>query len=174
MKALPDAAIASLEQIRFVIGEVTHYENRHQLDLYAGSGIGKHVRHILDHYLAVRQGLDQAFVDYNQRHRDSEMETVPDAALHVIGQLHDWLQGLNDLEHGLRIRSEVSCRAEYHTECDSNLGRELLYLINHTIHHAAYIKRMVEESDLRLPEEIGLAPCTATYRRALATDLHEN
>ena len=39
-------------------------------------GIGRHVRHVLDMYLALMQGLQSGLVDYDLRARDSRLEKL--------------------------------------------------------------------------------------------------
>ena len=52
-------------------------------------------------------------------------------------------------------------------EIPSNYARELLYLINHAIHHVAIIKLILEHNGVSVPSYIGLAPGTASYLRVL-------
>jgi len=42
---------------------------------YFESSLGKHMRHIIDHYLCFRRDFDKGVIDYDQRHRDSQLET---------------------------------------------------------------------------------------------------
>jgi hypothetical protein len=45
------------------------------------SSAGTHMRHILDHYLALKDGIDQGVVNYNKRNRFSSIESCPQMAL---------------------------------------------------------------------------------------------
>jgi len=65
----------------------------------------------------------------------------------------------------LRVRSEICCDQEISLEFESNLARELLYLINHTIHHAAYMKLIAEKNGVDIEDTVGLAPSTSTFLR---------
>ena len=56
----------------------------------------------------------------------------------------------------------------------SNIGRELLYLINHSIHHMAYATLLARTHGIELPAGIGLAPGTASYERTLKETFDES
>jgi hypothetical protein len=49
----------------------------------------------------------------------------------------------------------------------STIGRELIYNIEHTIHHLAIVKIALKSSipGMHLPEHFGVAPSTIRYRQ---------
>jgi hypothetical protein len=52
---------------------------------------------------------------------------------------------------------------------DSNYYREVMYNLEHTIHHHALIKVGIEHfTSLQLPESFGVAPSTMQYRETCA------
>lgn len=165
MKALPEATGDSLKQVLLIIDQVLGFETQFNRSVYVDCRIGPHVRHITDHFQALQHGLPLSYIDYNQRHRESSIETQPEEAITLIQQLIAWLGTVVDMDAKLTVHSEISCEQFVSVECRSNLGRELLYLINHTIHHCAYMKKALEVDNLSLPSFIGLAPCTATFLR---------
>lgn len=65
----------------------------------------------------------------------------------------------------LLITSEIDCLTTLTQKFRSNVAREALYLINHTIHHAAYIRLLLKGCGIELASHIGIAPCTATFQR---------
>jgi hypothetical protein len=82
-----------------------------------------------------------------------------------LKQLLSWLSSLGDENQQLIVLSEIDCDESISEKFYSNREREMLYLINHTIHHAAYIKLVAEKYGVKLPDEIGIAPCTASFFR---------
>lgn len=131
------------------------------------SGVGKHVRHILDHFLALQSGVEHLEIDYNQRHRESAIENTPALALELIHSFEYWLQHaeLPAEDASLRVISEISLSSEQTLSFQSSLARELCYLINHTVHHVAYAKLVAMALGLSLDAKLGVAPSTATYLR---------
>ncbi len=165
MKALLEATQSSLKQVQLIIAVIDEIQAERSEEIFAHSGIGRHIRHITDHFLALEKGLSRKEVDYNQRNRHALIETDINVAKATLNHLQNWLQKLAHENKRFMIVSEISCEKEASIKIASDLQRELLYLINHTIHHAAYIKLMVEKYNILLPDEIGIAPGTATYYR---------
>ena len=155
----------ALDQIGQVI-ETLARSQAHQT-LYAELGVGRHVRHVADHLQAFVDGAIKHRVDFNFRTRESETERSTAAALLRIQTLQKQLDALRQLplDHALVIVSEISFDASLSRTFQSTVAREILYLINHTIHHAAYIKLMLAPHQVELPAHIGLAPCTVNHVR---------
>ena len=128
-------------------------------------GIGDHVRHVLDHYRALRNGLPNGQIDYNFRTRNSPEQSNTNVALDNIDELIQWLGQLNYTQDNIQVISEISLQACQSEQMNSNVERELLYLINHSIHHMAYASLLAKMSKVPVPHYIGLAPGTATYER---------
>ena len=165
MIPLHKACCYSLKQVLFVIQRVEEQGASKNENLYQSSKIGRHVRHILDHYLALKNGLERNQVDYNQRNRDGKVEQDSEFASEIIIHLIKWISSLDGDNQELIIESEIDCEKEISETFQTNLNRELMYLINHTTHHTAYIKLVSEKYGIELPEDVGLAPCTAPYLR---------
>ncbi|MFT7053164.1 MAG: hypothetical protein ACJAU1_000716 [Psychromonas sp.] len=166
MKQLRDATVEALLQVQQLV-VASGGERYNQPSLHSESGIGKHVRHILDHFLALQQGVVNGNIDYNSRHRDSEIENDAELALQLIKQLIAWFnQPHAELkERAVKVESEISLKQQQNMLFDSSLSRELCYLINHTVHHVAYAKLVAKELNILVDEVIGIAPGTATYLR---------
>lgn len=164
MPKLRDATIESLGQMRSLISSVKNTQGISG-NLYATSGIGRHVRHVVDHFRALQGGVESGIVNYDVRHRDSDMEQIADLGLAEIQDLISWLQSLATDETPVEVVSEISCLHDESRHFQSNIRRELLYLINHTIHHAAYAALIARQNGVDPDAGIGLAPATATYLR---------
>lgn len=165
MKALLKSTNSSLKQIQFIIRKINEEQIKRNQDIYDCSGIGRHVRHITDHFLALKIGLEEKQVNYNIRNRDTDIEKNLIIAGKLLKNIMSWVFELDDASQPLIIISEIDCDESISKEFSSNRDRELLYLINHTIHHAAYIKLVAEKYGIKLPDEIGIAPCTASFLR---------
>lgn len=129
----------------------------------AGS-IGAHIRHNLNFVEAVVEAASTRSIDYSQRTRDRRIETERLAAAAKINELIARIKGTSlDLAMPLTIRSEVDA-AIIHS---SSLGRELEFVISHTIHHHALIKERLQQLGIEPDEQFGVAPSTLEYRKAL-------
>jgi hypothetical protein len=135
----------------------------------AYSEIGPHLRHCLDHITCLLSGLETGIVDYDNRKRDTALETDPvlfgqsmESAIERIASLKG--DGLTRPLHVLQIPATAAERVIVHT----TLERELLFISSHTIHHLATVLLIAERRGITLPESVGVAYSTAAYRASLA------
>lgn len=134
----------------------------------AGSTIGQHMRHILDHYVSL-MGADHSVVDYDLRHRGSGVETDVVQARAQIAAVLAWAERLDEaaLTQPITVVCEVSlCRTE-RAQVGSTLGRELMFLSSHMVHHQAIVAMIAKALSVPVEAGLGLAPATRTYLRAV-------
>jgi uncharacterized damage-inducible protein DinB len=162
---LHKALIHSLAQLLIVFRELENYSAEEADELYQKTAAGRHVRHVNDHFIALQNGLKQGRVDYNQRHRNSLVETDRQAGRQQVESILHWCKNFSSGDCHLIVISEIDCLQTCNAQFESTLNRELLYLINHTIHHAAHIKLLLSHAGVNLPDHIGLAPGTASFVR---------
>lgn len=129
------------------------------------TGVSRHLRHMHDHERAVQNSLTSGVVDYNQRRRNDPGEQHIRLALETSQHLQQgWLSA--DLsDRPVAVHSEISVTQNHTLSLQSTLWRELMYMIHHNIHHLAYIKLLLEQQGIDLPDTLGQAPATATYYR---------
>lgn len=131
------------------------------------SSAGTHMRHILDHYLALKDGLSQGLVNYNKRNRYSNVESCPQTALLKWQEVENWLTEVSqsDADMALSIVCETSVNKTQNTQTQSTLARELVFVSSHAIHHFSLLA--VINSLLGSKDEVnfGIAPSTATFIR---------
>lgn len=133
--------------------------------VYVDASIGRHLRHVLDHTLALKEGLTSELVDYDLRHRGSEIENDRLVATAQFSVINLWVQTEDFANRPVSVASEIDCNVSHRMQFESNLHREILYVINHTIHHAAHIKLALSHFGVSLPENIGIAPGTDSFNR---------
>lgn len=164
MSRLREATIEALDQIRTLIVAAEHASAPSE-NLYAVAGIGPHVRHVIDHFRAFRVGIKSGTVNYNVRRRECALERRSDLGREAIDSLITWLQTLTATDIPVTVESEISCLQTENAQLQSNTDRELLYLINHTIHHAAYAALLLRRYGVIPDASVGYAPATASYLR---------
>ena len=124
--------------------------------------IGQHVRHLVDHVAAFLQGADAGEdIDYDSRQRGTEVEGDPAAAVAMIYRCSQRLRAMTrrDANDRALVRSQLSRDAEATTSW-STLGREVAFVVSHTIHHQAIIALLLHANVSELPRHFGLAPST--------------
>ena len=170
LPALVADNILLLEQCADVLEQVPPEVYAHADPRCLGSCVGGHVRHCLEHYASFLDGLDAGLIDYERRARDRRLQADPDAARRALRRTaSDLARGLTfaGLERTLRIVAEGDTSDGDLTA--STIGRELSFLLSHTIHHCALIAVLLRLGGLDTPAGFGLAPSTMRHRDALAS-----
>jgi uncharacterized damage-inducible protein DinB len=128
------------------------------------SSLGGHVRHCLDHFEALCSGAATGVMDYDDRARGTMVETDRSAALRSIRRLQDRV-ALLDASMLTRTVRVVSMLAGDGTsiEAPSSLGRELAFVLSHTVHHNALVAAMCRTLGIPIPERFGYAPSTVAH-----------
>ncbi len=136
-------------------------------ELLLGASIGEHTRHFIEFFQCL---LDQiqgspSVINYALRQRDYGIEQDPMHAATQVRQLQKQLNALKENQSCLiNCGEHLSAASSYLTE--TNLERELLYNIDHTIHHLAIIKigLLAKNPQFDLPPYFGYMPSTIQYQ----------
>jgi uncharacterized damage-inducible protein DinB len=139
-------------------------------------GIGCQFRHCLDLYDCFLRGIEEGRVDYSARERDEGVERDRARAAGAARRLIDRLTQVDAARLGdrLLVRSEIEPQGASELWNPSSVGRELQFLLSHTVHHYALIAAMLTQQGLRTQDEVGelaefgVAPSTLRYWRQSA------
>lgn len=146
LKQLPDAA---------------SYTN--PCEALSNATIGQHSRHIIELYQCLLAGYPSGKINYDDRKRNPLYENDTAAAIAVIG---DILQNLEQPDKQVQIFCGTM---ENTASIESNYYREVLYNLEHCIHHQALIKvALLSISNLTIDHGFGVAPSTLQYRQQCA------
>ena len=158
--------LATLEQAKYFINQVTQAQYCALVSPHFASSAGTHIRHIVDHYLALKNH-QQGVVDYNTRHRFCAIENSKDKALAAIEELQAWLEHLprSVLEQQVQVVSEISLVETVNCEVQSTIARELMFVSSHAVHHYAMLKLIANLQGVKLDDHFGLAPATLSFVR---------
>lgn len=155
----------ALEQFNDILVELEQIPGQLSDNVYREANVGQHMRHVFDHMLAIKLAIGEGLVDYDKRDRGNEVETDRLMASQQLSLLRLWIQTEDFDDRKVSVASEIDCENTQRMLFDSNLNREILYVINHTIHHAAHIKLLLAQYGINLPAHIGIAPGTASFNR---------
>jgi len=104
-------------------------------------------------------------IDYDARVRNHAIEQDPQYARAVMHSLQQRMARL-DVELPLRLKADFGQTSTGpQSLVFTTYGRELVYNIEHTIHHLAMVRIGIKHlrPDLSLPKSFGVAPSTLTY-----------
>jgi uncharacterized damage-inducible protein DinB len=133
-------------------------------ELCPGGTVGAHFRHCLDFYDSFLEGLGSGRIDYDDRKRDAASESAPARAVERFRDVLRSLEAVPERDRGrpLLVRGDGSREGDG-GRCGSTVGRELQFLLSHTIHHFALIGFMLRAKGLEVDASFGVAPSTLRY-----------
>jgi hypothetical protein len=134
--------------------------------LLNGSTVGGHTRHVVELFQCLINGYKNGTINYEHRNRDIEIENNKNFACYLLDTIADALQLPNKALHlhGFYSESETE-----ESSVSTNFYRELIYNLEHTIHHMALIRVAINEvSNIELPENFGVASATIQYKKLCA------
>ena len=128
--------------------------------------IGEHVRHLLDHISALVTASPGDQLSYDHRERGTAIEIDVNVAVERIFHLMAIIERRSGktLDDPVQVTSIVSASGEAVTGW-STLGRELAFVVSHTIHHQAIIALLLAFQGAGVPERFGYAPSTPVATR---------
>ena len=166
--SLIDALQEALRQEVSLVSVLTAEQYRASAEGHFSSSIGMHLRHNLDHFEAFFKGLDSNEIDYESRSRNGQVEDVPEVAIDVLNHFIVHLQGLRlRADAVVQVREESEASTVERRWLTSSIGRELQFLLGHTVHHNAIIAMIVERHGLQIPQGFGVAASTQRHQSNL-------
>lgn len=164
--SLVAANIELLEQGARLLRSMEGRTYRRQDDGVFGTSVSSHIRHNLDHYTQFLNGLAEEIIDYQQRSRDTRIETCPEKALAAIREVIERLSDVSEACRLLRVRLETSSPTDVWDV--SSVRRELDFLVSHTVHHYALIGVICRNAGIAVEPGFGVAPSTLRHLASCA------
>jgi hypothetical protein len=137
-----------------------------RLSILSSSTIGQHTRHLIEFFVCIHRQYHQKepCIDYSARKRDIQIESDP---MHARDVLDKTISSILSDEQSWSTTIMSRHDSDFPEDrVPSSYGREVLYAIEHCIHHLAIIKIGIlsENIPVELPENFGVAPSTVKYR----------
>ena len=153
-----------LQQLCTALYQISDEHYRYPAAQLEGNSIGAHTRHIIELYQELIRGYEHGVVDYDQRKRDQQIQTERNAAISKLIQL---IQAPTRENKSIIVLAPSMHSGEQSQPIGSTFDRELMYHIEHAIHHLALIRVAFQELAIGpLPEDFGVAPSTMAHRMA--------
>ncbi len=135
------------------------------LEILSGASIGAHSRHILELFQQLLLGYESSVINYENRKRNKSIELNIDYALETIAKI------IINLEKTNKALSVSVCKDKL-DYIKSNYYRELLYNIEHCVHHQAIIKiALIHLNVGEINPEFGVAKSTLEYKNNVHSKL---
>jgi uncharacterized damage-inducible protein DinB len=156
--------IALLDQLAEVVARLPDSHYAQKPVGVVESSVGGHVRHCLDHVRALIDAVENGELNYDDRRRGTAVEASPRVAREATDELIAQLRtiGDEDLDRPIHLVALLG-PDEPAVHVRSSVGRELVYVVAHTVHHNALIAAMVKTLGGWLPARFGYAPSTLKH-----------
>jgi len=165
MTQLTAACDTILDQLSHAIRQLGQAEYAHPSVALSGSSIGQHLRHTLEFFICLEQGCRGGVINYDKRAHDKLIETDQQVALLAIDHIRQFIRCQKE-DKPLLLEVVYDLGSSENVVVQTNYFRELIYNIEHAVHHMAIMKigiREVAPQAVVLPG-FGIAASTLRYR----------
>jgi hypothetical protein len=166
---LKEACLNILSQLSDLVDQIHQRDFVCPLETLSRSTIGQHLRHTLEFFMCLEQGFDKGVINYDKRAHDKLIESDKYLALAAIGRTNHFIQSLEDKPLKLEVGYDLD--KETFITINTTSTRELVYNIEHAVHHMAIMKIGIKEiaSYIQLPPDFGIAASTIRYKENSVT-----
>lgn len=162
---LSETATSILGQLSDLVHQMHEEDFSKSCETLSGSTIGQHVRHTLEFFLCLEKGYGDGVVNYDNRAHDGLIERDKNLALATIRQVTAFI---SILDHHRSLTLEVAYHRwqEPGVRIETNAHRELVYNIEHAVHHMAIMRIGIREIApyVCLSPDFGIAASTVKHR----------
>ena len=163
---LYNAIKTSFQQLNEVLDQLTPDQYQTPSENLSGSSVGQHTRHVIELFQCLLAGYASGTICYDDRKRDTRIETDPLFAKQLLGAIASSMEQEN-IELKLAGMYDKTSTEQFHLT--TNYHRELLYNLEHTVHHMALIRVGLKELKTELAgEQFGIASSTIRHREQCA------
>lgn len=153
----------NLNDLIALLDQITGCDYSKQCPALSNASIGEHTRHIIEMFQCLQNNYEQGLINYDSRGRNIVMQTDPVFAMECIIAIQENLKKDNKELQLQQIIDKDEIRIE------TNYFRELLYNLEHCIHHQALIKvAILDCKDITINPDFGVARSTIEYRNQCA------
>lgn len=162
---LQQTTVSTLQQLIDLLLQLDPGTYAQPLPVLSGSSLSVHVRHIAEFYLCLFQGLQKGQVDYDARKRNPLLEADN---LFAIQTLEGIVSSVERVQEDKILHLKATYMAEGPLLVQTTLYRELIYNLEHCIHHLATIRIGVNAltNQYAIPQNFGVAPSTIQHRQS--------
>lgn len=153
----------TLSELQHLLNQISEEDFSKPIQYLSNASIGEHTRHIIELFQCVLNSYEIGLLNYDNRERNLFIQTNPSFAIEKIDEICNGIEKENkELILESNFFDEIS-------RINTNYFREVIYNLEHCIHHQALIKVAVFEFEyLNVNENFGVAPSTIVYRNQCA------
>lgn len=162
------SSVESLKRCKVLLDKIDEVLFMKESKILERGTLGKHLRHVLEFYLCLFEGIESGTVCYENRKRDLKLESDHLYACQTIELIMGKL-ALLSADTPLHLKTSMTDYCEDTKSITSSVLREVMYCYDHHIHHQALMKIALQEFGFdQIDVNFGLAPSTVKYREQCA------
>lgn len=153
----------TLFELQHLLNQISEDDYSKPIEYLSNASIGEHTRHIIELFQCAINAYEVGELNYDNRSRNLLIQTNPSFAIEKIDEICTTIEKENkDLILESVFFEEVS-------RIQTNYFREVIYNLEHCIHHQALIKVAVFQFEyLVINPNFGVAPSTIVFRNQCA------
>lgn len=161
---LTEACSNILNQLTDLVDQIRQSDFVRPAETLSHSTIGQHLRHTLEFFMCFEHGFADGLINYDKRAHDKLIESDKFLALASISRISDFINHLT--EKPLKLEVGYDLEKETFVTIETTAMRELVYNIEHAVHHMAIMKIGIKEiaSYINLSPDFGVAASTIRYK----------
>lgn len=161
--------IEVIRQLTDLLKQLSPNEYKKSLCVLNGSSIGQHTRHVVEFYQCLLAGKIGGVVDYDARERNLLLENDLNFTLATLKQIENSIISVRNPNEIILL--SVSYCTDNQDYIETNFMREMVYLVEHSIHHYALIRIGLQENfpDITIPKNFGIAYSTIRHHEVLSS-----
>ena len=150
----------TLKELTSLLNQLTNEDYVNPCSQLSNATIGQHTRHIIELFQCLINQYNSGILNYDNRNRDYLIETNVDEAEVALNSIKLAIDKPNKKLTLCQVIDDEIMNIE------TNYFRELLYNLEHCIHHQALIKvAVLQMNHLILDDGFGVARSTIEYRK---------
>ncbi|MFZ4679139.1 MAG: DinB family protein [Flavobacterium sp.] len=153
----------TLNELSELLSQLSNEDFSKPCPALSNSSIGEHTRHVIEMFQCLEKQYDLGVVNYDKRKRDQYIQTDTLFAKQSIDLI------LNQLDKPNKFIQLQQFIDGEEILIESNYHRELLYNLEHCIHHQALIKvAVLQLENILVNDNFGVACSTIEFRKQCA------
>ena len=167
MMQLLGACKSILDQLEEVVIQINAQDYSKPSVTLSNSTLGQHLRHTLEFFLCLESGFEKGLVNYDKRNHDKLIESDKFIALASLRRIQHFVSSHHE-DKMLKLEMAYERDCENWLTIETNYWRELVYNIEHAVHHMAIMKIGIREVApyVRLSADFGIAVSTLRYKES--------
>jgi hypothetical protein len=163
MEQIKQATSEIIDQLTDLAEKLSQEDFTRPLSVLLESSIGMHYRHIIEFYEVMMAGAGTGEINYDSRKHDPELEQSREKCFERLKAIRKAIK----LEPALKLnlRGSYSRESDIRFTLRTNFERELVYNIEHAIHHMAIIRIALQHEfpDISVSAAFGYAYSTLKH-----------